>query len=49
MSNEARVASVIWRDRTLDTTMLGTEISFYPYEALRLARDLADFVDAKVI
>jgi hypothetical protein len=42
------ITSVVWRHRTLDTAMVGTEISFYPYEALRLAKDLGDFVTAKL-
>lgn len=38
------ITSVTWRTKTLDTSMLGTPISFYPPDALELLKDQIDFV-----
>jgi hypothetical protein len=40
--------SVSWRLRTLDTSMIGNDISFYPFEAFYLSKDLFDFAEAKL-
>jgi hypothetical protein len=42
------VTSVVWRNRTLDTTMLGTAFVFYPPEGLELLKDQIDFVASKL-
>lgn len=42
------VAAVSWRDRTLDTTMLGTPLTFYPPEAIELLKDQMDFVASRL-
>lgn len=37
-----------WRNRTLDTTMIGSGISFYHNEALQLLNDQIEFVKLKL-
>jgi hypothetical protein len=38
------ITAVAWRNRTFDTTMLGTVLSFYPPEGLELLNDQIAFV-----
>ena len=42
------IISVAWRDRTFDTTMVGTALIFYPPEGLELLKDQIDFVASKL-
>jgi hypothetical protein len=42
------ITSVTWRGKTLDTTMLGQRLVFYPPEGLELIKDQIDFVTAKL-
>jgi hypothetical protein len=42
------ITSVTWRGRTIDTTMLGQRLVFYPPEGLELVKDQIDFVTAKL-
>jgi hypothetical protein len=42
------ITSVTWRDRILDTTMLGHQLVFYPPEALELLNDQIEFVTNKL-
>jgi hypothetical protein len=44
----AGITSVTWRGRTLDSSMLGTGIAFYPPEGLELLRDQIEFVASKL-
>ena len=41
-------ASVTWRSKTFDTTMLGHRLVFYPPEGLELMKDQIEFVTAKL-
>jgi hypothetical protein len=43
-----RICSARWRNRTLDTTMIGSAISFYHNEALQLQSDQIEFVKLKL-
>jgi hypothetical protein len=40
--------AVVWRNRTFDTTMVGTALIFYPPESLELLKDQIDFVVSKL-
>ena len=42
------ITAVAWRNRTFDTTMLGTVLFFYPPEGLELLNDQIAFVVAKL-
>jgi hypothetical protein len=42
------ITSVTWRKRTLDTTMIGHRVVFYPPEALELINDQVEFATAKL-
>jgi hypothetical protein len=42
------ITSVAWHNRTFDTTMLGTGLTFYPPEGLELLKDQIDFVASKL-
>jgi hypothetical protein len=42
------ITSVTWRERTLDTAMLGHRLVFYPPEGLELVNDQIDFVTNKL-
>jgi hypothetical protein len=42
------ITSVAWHNRTFDTTMLGTGLTFYPPEGLELLKDQIDFVVSKL-
>lgn len=42
------ICNASWRSRTLDTTMIGSAISFNPNEALQMQSDQAEFVKLKL-
>lgn len=42
------ITTATWSNRTLDTTMVGTALTFYPPEALELLKDQIDFVASKL-
>lgn len=42
------ITSVAWRNRTFDTTMVGTALIFYPPESLELLKDQIDFVGSRL-
>jgi hypothetical protein len=43
------ITAVTWRNRTFDTTMLSTALTFYPPEGLELLQDQIDFVGTKLL
>ena len=42
------ITSVTWRSRTIDTTMVGHRLVFYPPEGLELVNDQIEFITARL-
>ncbi|MDX6611634.1 MAG: hypothetical protein QOD75_820 [Blastocatellia bacterium] len=46
---ERGITEVTWRNRVLNTNMIGNAINFFPFEGLRLLSDQIEFVEARLV